>query len=257
MDITRHVVASALVVSVCGMLVMTPMANAGHPRPKGASPLRASLVPAYNACATPNRTHGTPLAFPSCNPPVQSSTSLTAGSPDANGAAANSVGFVRIAVQPGTPGPPEDSDVSLQLNITDVRCKAGVAACGAANAAGGADYTGEIEGDANIRITDHCNDTSALTGCGAHTATVVDIPFPVNAPCTATGSTAIGSTCGVTTTWNTVVGGPGPPWADPAVRDLKRANIEISQLQISDGGSDGVVDTAPNALFAVQGIFIP
>ena len=44
-------------------------------RPKGATPLRASMVPAFKACAAPNRTHGAPLAFPSCNPPVQSSTS--------------------------------------------------------------------------------------------------------------------------------------------------------------------------------------
>ena len=29
----------------------------GFPRPKGATPLRASLVPAYNACTAPNRGH--------------------------------------------------------------------------------------------------------------------------------------------------------------------------------------------------------
>jgi hypothetical protein len=32
---------------------------------------------------------------------------------------------------------------------------------------------------------------------------------------------------------------------------------EIQQLQISDGGQDGLVATAGNTLFAVQGIFIP
>ena len=32
----------------------------GYPRPAGATPMRASLVPAYNQCTSPNRTHGPP-----------------------------------------------------------------------------------------------------------------------------------------------------------------------------------------------------
>ena len=249
----------ALALGALGMMVMASAANAAHPRPKGATPLRASMVPANKPCpndvvTSPNRTHGTPLAFPSCFPPQQTSSSLTVGSPDANGAPANSVGFIRIAVLAGAPGPPEDSDVSIVSSATDVRCKAGVAACGSANAADGADYTGEVQGTAQIRISDHWN--AVAPGGGPDAATVIDIPFPVNAPCAATGSTAIGSTCAVTTTANAVVGGPGP-WADPTVKDTKRAVIEISQLQIFDGGTDGVVATTPNTLFEVQGIFIP
>ena len=50
------------------LLIAAP-AQATHPRPVGASPARMSLVPAYAPCAAPNRTHGPPLAFPSCNPP--------------------------------------------------------------------------------------------------------------------------------------------------------------------------------------------
>ena len=245
----RMVLPLALAVGAIGMMVLANVANATHPRPKGATPLRASLVPAYNACATPNRTHGTPLAFPSCNPPVQTSTSLTVGSPDANGAAANSVGFIRIAVIAGTPGPPEDSDVSIVANITDVRCKAGVAACGAANAADGADYTGEVQGNAQIRITDHWN--AVAPGGGPDAATMIDIPFPVNAPCTATGSTASAAPARLPRTANAVVG-PGR-----AVKDTKRAIVEISQLQILTVVTDGVVATTPNTLFEVQGIFIP
>src|SRR4051794_30916857 len=153
----KRMALAALAVAALVMMVMASMASATHPRPKGASPLRASLVPAYNACAAPNRTHGPPLAFPSCNPPVQSSNSITVGLPDANGAAANSIGFIRIAVLVGTPGPPDDSDVNISSNITDVRCKAGTAACGSANAADGADYNGEVQGTAQIRITDHFN----------------------------------------------------------------------------------------------------
>ena len=243
----RMVLPLALALGALGMMVMATAASATHPRPVGASPLRASLVPAYNACAAPNRTHGPPLAFPSCNPPTQTSSSLTIGSPDANGAGANSVGFIKLAVKAGAPGLPEDSDVNITASISDVRCKAGVAACGAANTADGADYTGELEGTAQIRISDHFN--AVAPGGGTDPATVIDIPFPVVTGCTATASTAVGSTCAITTTANAVV--PG------AVKDTKRAIIEISQLQITDGGTDGVVATTPNTLFEVQGIFIP
>jgi hypothetical protein len=76
----RILVPLALAASALMMMVVAEVASATHPRPVGASPLRVSMVPSYRACATPNRTHGPPLAFPSCNPPVQSSTSLTTGS---------------------------------------------------------------------------------------------------------------------------------------------------------------------------------
>jgi hypothetical protein len=204
-------------------------------------------VPAYNACAAPNRTHGPPLAFPSCNPPVQTSGSLTIGSPDANGAGANSVGFIKITVKAGQPGLPEDSDVLLVASATDIRCKAGVAACGSANAADGADYTGEVEGTAQIRISDHWN--AVAPGGGPDAATVIDIPFPVVTGCTATASTGIGSTCAITTSANAVV--PG------AVKDTKRGVVGIGQIQVFDGGADGVAATDPNTLFSTQGIFIP
>ena len=243
----RMVLPLALALGALGMMVMATVASATHPRPVGATPLRASMVPAYNACGTPNRTHGPPLAFPSCNPPVQSSTSLTIGSPDANGAGANSVGSIRIAVKVGVPGPPEDSDVNLTASATDIRCKAGVAACGSANAADGADYTGELEGTAQIRISDHFN--AVAPGGGTDAATVIDIPFPVVTGCTATASTSIGSTCAIVTTANSVV--PG------AVKDGKRGIVGIGQIQVFDGGTDGVAATDPNTLFEVQGIFIP
>src|SRR5687768_16091214 len=153
----RMALPLALALGAMGMMVMASLASASHPRPKGATPIVASLVPAYNACTAPNRTHGPPLAFPSCNPPVQASGSVTVGTPDANGAGANSVGFAKLDVKVGTPGPPEDSDVLIQSSGTDIRCKAGTTACGSANAADGADYVGQLQGNATIRITDHDN----------------------------------------------------------------------------------------------------
>jgi hypothetical protein len=237
----KMVLPLALAVGALGLMAVTQVASGSHVRPKGASPLRASLVPSFKACGTPNRTHGTPLAFPSCNPPVQTSNYLTIGSPDANGAGANSTGFILLRVKATSP-----EDVLITSTITDVRCKPATSAtvCSSANAGDGPDYSGEVQGNAQIRISDHYN------GPGLNeAATVVDIPFPVNGSCVNTTATTIGGTCSVNTTANTVV--PG------SVKDTQRGVIEIQQLQISDGGADGLVSTADNTLFEVQGIFIP
>jgi hypothetical protein len=244
MSFNRKKIPLLLLVGAVGALALAMVQSAGatHVRPKGASPLRASVVPAYKQCTAPNRTHGAPLAFPSCNPPVQTSNSLTVGTPDANGAAANSVSFILLKVKGTSP-----EDVLITSNGTDIRCKAGVspAVCSSANAADGPDYSGQLQGNATIRISDHYN------GPGLNeAATVTDIPFPVNASCANTADTAIGGTCGVVTSANAVV--PG------SVKDLQRGVVEIQQLQISDGGTDGQVSTtADNTLFGVQGIFIP
>jgi hypothetical protein len=245
----RIVAILALAIGALGLMVMSQMASAGHVRPKSASPMRLSLVPAFKQCApaAANRTHGPPLAFPSCNPPVQASNYLTVGEPTVNGAAANSVGFVKITVKVGVVGPPEDSDVLIVSSGTDVRCKAGVATCGSANALDGPDYTGQLQGTAQIRISDHWNAVAA--GGGPDPATVIDIPFPVTASCVATATNTIGGTCSANTSANAVV--PG------SVLDGKRAVVEIGQIQINDGGASGTAGAADATLFAVQGIFIP
>jgi hypothetical protein len=240
----KMVLPLAIAISALGFMIVSQVASATHPRPKGATPLRASLVPAYKQCTgTGNRTHGAPLAFPSCNPPVQTSNSLTIGTPDANSAAANSIGSILLRVKGTSP-----EDVLITSNISDVRCKAGVSAtvCPNANTADGPDYTGELQGNAIIRITDHYNGTALNEA-----ATVQDIPFPVNATCAATaGDPNIGGTCSTNTSANAVLAG--------SVKDAQRAVVEINQIQISDGGTDGqVATTADNTLFGVQGIFIP
>src|SRR6186997_2789647 len=131
----RMVLPLALALGAVGIMVVASVASATHPRPKGATPLRVSMVPAFNQCTAPNRTHGPPLAFPSCNPPALSSTAVTVGTPDANGAPANSEGSVKLEVLVGVPGPPDDSDVLITSNATDIRCQAGTTSCGSANAA--------------------------------------------------------------------------------------------------------------------------
>ena len=236
--------ALGLAVGLVAVAIMVAATTAGatHPRPAGATPLRVSLVPSYDSCGSPNRTHGPPLAFPSCNPPTQSSSFLTVGTPDANGAGASSTGFVRISVSSTSPG-----QAAISANITDVRCKAGTSACGNANSTGGPDYTGELRSEATIRITDHYNSVSA--GGGTDTATVRDIPFPVNLVCSNTSSTAIGATC-------TITGGQ-PLSVFPNPTHPTRAVVEITQLEVFDGGADGSVATTPNTVFMRQGIFIP
>jgi hypothetical protein len=241
MKLRKKLFGLVVVGSLLTVLVSAQISSATHVRPRGATPLRASMVPAFKACAAPNRTHGTPLAFPSCNPPVQASSFLTIGSPDANGAPANAQAFVLLSVKATSP-----EDVLITANGTDIRCQPATAAavCNSPNAADGPDYSGQLQGNATIRISDHYNGPSLTEA-----ATVVDIPFPVNATCANTAATNIGGTCTANTSANAVV--PG------SVKDAQRGVVEIGQLLINDGGADGQVATADNTLFAVQGIFIP
>jgi plastocyanin len=197
----------------------------GFPRPKGATPMRASLAPAYKPCTSANRTHGSPLAFGSCSPPVQVSDFLTVGSPDANGAGANSIGSVTI--QTLTSG-----DVQFSTSLTDVRNKSDLS-----------DYTGELQAQLPLRITDKTNGPTLTEPATGDTA----LSFAI--PCTATAATTVGSTCSIATTANAVA--PG------AVVSGARAIWEVQGVKVFDGGADGVASTADNTLFADQAVFVP
>jgi hypothetical protein len=210
----------------------------GYPRPKSAARMYLPLVPEFDQCEAPNRTHGPPLAFGSCNPPVHSSDFLTVG--------ASSEGFVKLAVLAGTPGPPSDTEVQITFEVTDVRCKGSTSACGNANSTGGADYTGELQGDATLRLTDRFNATTA--GGGTDPATVVDIPFPVNAFCSNTADASIGGSCTVT---------EGPLIPDPCSCEGKRMVVEFTDFRVRDGGADGQNATGGNTHFLRQGLFVP
>jgi hypothetical protein len=232
------------------LLIAAP-AQATHPRPVGASPMRLSLVPAYAACAAPNRTHGPPLAFPSCNPPAQTSAQATVGTPDAFGGGANFLGVFHISVRVGTPSPPDDSDVYVKMDLKDVRCMPTGARCGVANAAGPADYSGEVGFKYGIRFTDHYN--AVAPGGGTDSATMQDAAITLDAgaiTCAGTASTSIGSTCNVYTSYNAIH--PG------LIKDSKRLVEEVDDLHVDDGGVDGDANTtADNTIFLRPGIFIP
>jgi hypothetical protein len=211
-----------------GAFELDAVPDRGYPRPNGASPLRVSLVPAYSECMAPNRIHGPPLAYDSCNPPVPTSGELTVGTPDANGLAPASTGLARYNAIVGVPGGADDSDVHFNFSLTDVRVRATLA-----------DYTGELQAATTVRITDRVN------GPAGEPATVQDIDLPVTVPCAATGGTA----GAITTSFDAVT--PG------AVPEGKRAIWALDQVTVNDGGADGPASTTPNGRFAVQGILIP
>ena len=199
-------------------------------RPAGATPLRVPLVPAYTECVNPNRTHGPPLAHGSCAPPGPVSPHLTVGERDIG----RSIGYVRFGVKAGAAGGADDSDVNIRFSLTNVM-----------NAANFSDYTGELRGQATIRITDKFNGTSGGT---ALEATVSDFSFEFTTACVETASTA-GGTCSLTTTADAIVPGFAP--------EGNRTVYGLDQVKVFDGGPDGDADTPDNSLFAVQGLFVP
>jgi len=203
-------------------------------RPKGATPVRVPLVIAYSQCTSPDTTHGAPLSFGSCSSPHQASSYLTAGTPDANGQQANFSGYVRYGARPGDPlTPANEADVLVKASLTDVRNRSDLS-----------DYQGELQVHTGLRITDRQSGSS-----GSDPATGLDTDFPVTVPCTATASTATGSTCAVSTTLDALV--PG------AVVEGKRASWELGQVQVWDGGASGVAGASDARLFADEGIFVP
>jgi hypothetical protein len=213
-------------------------------RPKGATPLRASLDIAYKPCTSGNTTHGAPLSHPSCAPPVQASSFLTVGTPDANGAVAGAIGSVRYDVQENTS--PTPNDVLIDVSTTDVRCQLPVnTTCGSANAAAGPDYTGQLQATSALRLTD--KDNSAQPP--ASTGTTQDFPFSVPVACAATAATTIGSTCAVSTSANAVM--PG------SVQTGSRAIWQMGQVQVYDGGTNGKAGSIHATLFEDQGVFVP
>jgi hypothetical protein len=217
----------------CGVAVNA--LGVGYPRPKGASPLRVPLVPAFNPCDAPNRTHGAPLSFGSCTPPVQTSSFLTVGTPDVNKAAANAIASVVLAAVQGNPATSADeADVKLKASAADVRLTASLG-----------DYAGELQANVRLRLTDR--------GSGPafdEPATVQDFVYRFTVPCQTTVSTTVGSTCAVITTADAIQ--PG------TVKERARTIWQVGQVALFDGGPDGIAATTTgNALFETQGVFVP
>jgi WD40 repeat protein len=207
--------------------VNTPSAFA---RPISANRVQFSLVPAFNGCSATNREHGPPLVFGSCALPVPGSSHLTAGVGDGDPAAARSTGYVRLKVFVGAPGGVDDTNVRVRLNLTNVMRTSDLS-----------EYTGEVRGSIRVRITDVQ---------GSVSSTIQDLPLEFTAPCTPTASTIDKSTCDLGTDLDALVPGASP--------ERTRAIWALDRVKVYDGGPDEDADTtADNALFAVQGLFIP
>jgi uncharacterized repeat protein (TIGR01451 family) len=206
-----------------------------YARPRAASPTTLRLVPAYEPCAAPDSTHGPPLENPSCDPPIQSSSTLTIGSPDANTRPASSIGSLRLQVVGESPidhTNGDQADVKAIFNLTDVLNRADLS-----------DYTGELEVVATLRVTDRYNG-AALD----KPATVTDLPFRFTVPCLPSPGVQGGS-CQLETTVDAVM--------PDVAREGERAIWAVQQVYVFDGGPDGLVSTADNALFATQGLYTP
>jgi Tol biopolymer transport system component len=216
----------------------TTVVPGAYARPMGATPLRAALVPSFKSCGSEaTLQHGAPLSYPSCGNPQLSSGTLTIGSPDSNGQPANSVGSVKLnAIGEGPPINPnngDQADLGVSVSMTDVRNKSNLS-----------DYTGELQVDMSARVTDHDNGSGGFTS-----ATMQDITLDFTVPCGATVPATTGSLCVTNTTQEAVV--PG------SVKEMRRMVWQLGQIRVLDGGPDGVVSTANNTLFAVQGVFVP
>jgi Tol biopolymer transport system component len=204
-----------------------PIPVNAYPRPKSASPTEIALVPAYEPCTAPNRTHGPPLASGSCNPPARTPGELTVGTPDANGQGPRSTSEVHLQVLPGVPATPADeADVRLYGTVNDVRLASDLS-----------DYTGALEARVTLRITDKDN-TPSPSGPGA--ATTQDLPYSFPIPCAATADANVGADCSFDTTAEAFV--PG------IAKEGRRAIWQLGRLAIHDGSG---------GLFMRQGVFVP
>jgi hypothetical protein len=217
----------------------------GFPRPAAAANLRVPFSISYKNCANPNRVHPPPLSAPSCNPAQQASQFVTVGTTDANGNFPSFIGSARLRVtcNPPAPNPSppctdagDQADVAVTVSTTDIRDRPSLA-----------DYAGGLQLATQMQITDKHN--GATPADDGTSATVVPLPLTVPVPCTPTPDTTVGSSCGTTTTLDSLVPGTVPENA--------RSNWELGDLQLLDGGLSGQPGATDATLFAHQGIFIP
>ena len=206
-------------------------APAGPVRPKGATPLRIPLVPAYRKCNAPDLTHGAPLAYPSCSSDTLLSQYLTVGTPDANSRQANAVDSIVLRAITGDPATQaNEADVKMDALITDVRGR---------DAPSYADYLAELRVLMTVRLTQRIE-----------LQTTSDFPFNWSVPCAGTPDPSIGSSCEASTSANAQV--PG------AVPEGYKSIWQLGQIHVQDGGEDGDGSTeGDNTLYLKQGIFVP
>ena len=160
------------------------------------------LVPSAAKCTAQNADHNGPLSAPSCSPSTPSSHYLRVGTIDANGQPSEFKGYLMLNVQSSTPVNPDDgdqADVQITAELEDVR-----------RASDLGDYTGELQGQFQLRMTDRANSAGL-----DQPATSADLPISFTIPCQATPDPDIGSTCKLTSSVDTLLAG--------AVKEGKRS----------------------------------
>jgi WD40-like Beta Propeller Repeat len=208
----------------------------GYVRPKTTGRFRASLVPAYQACTSANRTHGPPLAHPSCAPPVMVSPNLTVGTADSNGLPTGGVSSLIARVFRGDPATPADeADLKITTRLRDLFRRSDMT-----------EYAGEVRVEIGVRLTDR-NNIPYPGGAGPGTGSFT---LSWTIPCRKTQVTTRGGDCVMGTRADALV--PG------LAKEGARAIWEFDQVRVRDGGADQDADTpADNRLLFVQGIFVP
>jgi len=239
-----------------------------YPRPKGATPFRASLVPSYQLCTTPNSSHGAPLAFGSCKPPSLSSQYLTLGTPDSNGLPPRSEGSLMLRAKVGNPDTyADEADVRIDFSYTDVFKKDLT------------DYTGELQPVVVLRRTDRANyflpsgavdhvdanrtpiEVTTTTDHGLQDGDNVDVANAALDPCTGSGPYTITVTGNRTFTLDDTEGCgsdmPGGSWSrhgrpDPVPATGSNFAFSFSAPCVAttatNVGSDCTISTTADAL---------
>jgi len=145
-------------------------------------------------------------------------------------------------------------DVQVTLTLQGVMCTAVMAGAVPAVCPAGSfeGYTGNVSVQYILRITDHCNAGSPPAVCPGPPglpATTADVPISaITPPCSFSGA-GLGSTCGVTTTFNSIMAG--------AVVAGMRANTHVVDVGVYDGGPDANAATNTNERYAEEGVFTP
>jgi hypothetical protein len=185
----------SVALGLAASVAMVTPALANHNHPAKANKFLVLYVKAYNQCTNPSKTHNAPLAFPACTP-VQADSSNSFGPKGS----AQSIGVVKLN------SAKQASDVQLIAKAADIRNGSDGTGTG---------FTGNLTVSGIIRSTDHFCTTPGE-------CTLIDVPFPVQLPCT-------NGKCAAKTTANAVLAG--------SVVGGKQANVELQELQIYNGSA--------------------
>jgi hypothetical protein len=246
------------------LLFPASAALASHARPLAATPSTIRLVPAYDQCIHDPGTspaNGTHVwgGFPSCVDTTsgqiarQTSDFLTFLAPDRPppyNSPANGSGVVTEQVTclvPGTTtsagkplpcgGGPDEEDISVTVDIKQVRCLARPTVSGFCAGGAASLYNGKVQVRRDLKVTDHSNalNPNPGTGCSQNnqcTGTMITLPMQWAVQC-------VSGSCSVVTSDDVTSQIPN------FITEQKRMSIAESRLWVEDAGADGDLEDIP------------